>query len=120
MTPSRQRREGLIERIGLELQIIPRLFVDRRMPLWLKLVPAAGAAFLVNPVDFPGLLDDIIILVSTMIFFYEFAPKGLMEEHRQAVRNQIEAEWREASTQEEKIIDGQFQEGDNDKDQKKG
>ncbi len=120
MTPSRQRREGLIERIGLELQIIPRLFVDRRMPLWLKLVPAAAAAFLVNPVDFPGLVDDIVVLIITLFIFYEFAPKGLMEEHRQAVRNQIEAEWREASTQEEEIIDGQFQEDDNNNDQKLG
>ena len=120
MTPPRKRQEGLIERIGLELQILPRLFVDRRMPLWLKLVPAAGAAFLVNPVDFPGLLDDIIVVIITVFIFYEFSPKGLMEEHRQVVQNQIEAEWREASTQEEKIIDGQFQEDDNHKDTNKG
>ena len=115
MTPPPARREGLIERIGVELQVIPRLFGDRRMPVWLKLVPAAGAAFLVNPVDFPGLIDDVIVLLITFIVFFEFAPKGLVEEHRQAVRNQIEGEWREASTQDEKIIDGQFREDDNSK-----
>lgn len=115
MTPARNRSEGLIERIGLELQIIPRLFADRRMPFWLKVVPVVGLGFLVNPVDFPGLLDDLLVILITLFIFYEFAPKGLLEEHREVLRNQIDAEWHEASTPDEKIIDGQFRQDDNHK-----
>lgn len=120
MSADKQRREGWFEKIGLELQVLPRLYLDRRMPLWLKLIPLAGLAFLVNPVDFPTVVDDIVVLTVTIVLYYVLAPAKLMEEHRDQLRKQINGEWRDASQPGEKTIDGQFRQEDNYKDQNIG
>lgn len=117
------RRESLVDRIGIEIQVIEKLFLDRRMPFWLKLVPLLGLAFVVNPVDLPTMWDDLIVLILSLVVFYEFAPRGLAEEKRREIRNTIDAEWREASAKKEKVIDAEFKPVDNngvDRDEKGG
>jgi len=108
-----RRRESLIDRLGIEIQVIEKLYLDRRMPLWLKLVPLLGLAFVVNPVDFPTAWDDLIVLFLSMVVYIEFAPRGLAEEKRREIRSTIDAEWREASAKKEKVIDGEFKPVDN-------
>jgi hypothetical protein len=108
-----RRRESLIDRLGIEIQVIEKLYLDRRMPFWLKLVPVLGLAFAVNPVDFPTFWDDLIVLVVSLVVFIEFAPRGLAEEKRREIRNTIDAEWREAAAKQENVIDGEFKPVDN-------
>lgn len=108
-----RRRESLIDRVGIEIQVIEKLYLDRRMPFWLKLMPVLGLAFAVNPVDLPTFWDDVLVLVISLVVFIEFAPRGLADEKRREIRNTIEAEWREADAKKEKVIDAEFKPVDN-------
>lgn len=109
---SSKKRLSLVDRLDMEVQVITRVFLDGRMPFWLKLAPLAGLGYLVNPVDFPSLVDDLVVLVIAWLVFYEFAPEGLIREHRQAVRMQVEGNWNEVKPQQGEVIDGQFIEED--------
>ena len=58
-----------------------KLLLDRRIPLKYKLLPALGVAYVILPFDiipdmFPvfGVIDDILILASSVILFMIFGP----------------------------------------------
>ena len=61
--------------------IFLKLMLDRRIPIKYKLLPALGLAYVILPFDivpdmlpFLGFLDDIIILVGSIIIFMIFGP----------------------------------------------
>ncbi len=100
--PPEFHRRSLIEEFVLEGKLLFSLFLDRRVSFLLKLIPVAGLLFVVNPVDFPGVLDDLLILIFSLILFIELCPRPLVEEHRRQLRNVINGEWHE--TPEDKVV----------------
>ncbi len=113
--PPAFHRRSLIEELVLEGKLIFRLFLDRRVSLLLKLVPVTGFLFVVQPVDFPGVLDDLLVLVFSLILFVELAPRKVVEEHRRELRNVVNAEWHDAP-ENRTVIDGEIKDpGDRDK-----
>ncbi|MDY6877047.1 MAG: DUF1232 domain-containing protein [Chloroflexota bacterium] len=78
-----------------------RLFWDRRVPVWAKLIPPAALAYVLSPVDFipaaivPGLgqLDDIAVLLIGIKLFVELAPPEVVREHLLALGARIKG-WR--------------------------
>lgn len=64
------------------------LFTDSRVPLWLKICAAAGAVYVISPIDvIPdsvtgiGYLDDIIMVVLILQTFIEMSPDEVVLEH---------------------------------------
>ncbi len=113
--PPEFHRRSLIEEFVLEGKLIFRLFLDRRVSILLKLIPVAGLLFVVNPVDFPGVLDDLLVLIFSLILFVELCPRPVVAEHRKELRNVINAEWHEAP-EHKVVIDGELKDpGDQDK-----
>ena len=69
-------------------RLVFRLMMDRRVPLWTKLIPAAGLVYLIMPYDLLpdiipalGRLDDLIVIVLSIALFLVIAPRDVVAEH---------------------------------------
>ncbi len=99
------------------VKLIARLLLDRRVSGWLKLVPIAGIAYLISPIDIAvdtipilGQLDDAAVLWLANHFFIEFCPPEIVREHVKALVNNheiIAEERKKAAEKEPDIIDGE-------------
>ena len=63
------------------LRMIIRLLADRRVPIWVKLIPIAAVAYILFPMDlrpdfipFLGQIDDLLITILLVILFIALAP----------------------------------------------
>ena len=63
------------------LRMFIRLMADRRVPVWVKLIPVAAAIYIISPVDLRpdfipilGQLDDLLIAILLLVLFVVFAP----------------------------------------------
>ena len=63
------------------LRMFIRLMADRRVPLWVKLVPLAAVVYIVSPVDLRpdfipilGQLDDLLITILLLVLFVALVP----------------------------------------------
>ena len=71
------------------LNLFYRLFLDSRVPLYLKLFLVGTLLYVISPIDFIpellvpiiGGLDDIILLVLCLKVFLGWSPKEVVSEH---------------------------------------
>ena len=71
------------------LKLFYRLFLDSRVPFYLKLLLIGGILYVLSPVDFlPGFLlplvgglDDIIIIILVCKLFLSCSPPQVVMEH---------------------------------------
>ena len=69
-------------------RLIVRLMMDRRVPLWLKLVPTALAGiYIISPIDvvpdflpFLGRIDDLLALAAAGLLLILLAPRDVLME----------------------------------------
>ena len=83
--------------------------LDRRIPIKYKLLPALGLAYVILPFDivpdmlpFLGFLDDIIILVGSIIIFMIFGPLRKLSD---TMKNSQAKENRQKETD---IVEGKY------------
>ncbi|MGE5072300.1 MAG: YkvA family protein [Anaerolineae bacterium] len=84
---------NMIRDFILRVKLILRLIGDKRVNPWLKVIPIAGLAYLVSPLDIIpdimlpviGELDDAAILWLTNYLFIELCPPDVVEEHVKAL-----------------------------------
>ena len=69
-------------------RLVIRLMRDRRVPLASKLVVPAALLYVISPIDiFPdmlpvrGQIDDVLVLIVSLIVFLGMAPKDVVWEH---------------------------------------
>ena len=85
-------------------QLAWRLFWDKRVPLWIKVIPPAALVYFISPVDFipegllpgiPGLpfLDDLAIVILGAKLFIDLSPADVVREHLRALGAKVD-EWR--------------------------
>jgi len=80
---------GLIQELVLRIKLILRLMADRRVNVFLKLLPVAALVYLLSPVDLaPGLtlpvigtLDDAAVLWMGASLFVALCPEEVVQEH---------------------------------------
>lgn len=93
-----------------------RLFQDKRVPIWLKLIPPAALAYIIFPIDIvpdvvpaAGQLDDIAVLLLGIKLFIELAPPQIRREHLRALGAHTR-EWRVVDEDEQPstVVEGQF------------
>jgi uncharacterized membrane protein YkvA (DUF1232 family) len=80
---------GIVRDFLLRVKLILRLIGDRRVNPWLKIIPVAGVAYLLSPLDIIpdimlpviGELDDAAILWLTNYLFIELCPPDVVREH---------------------------------------
>ena len=80
---------GMLRDLVTRLKLIGRLMADRRVNIFVKLLPLASLAYLFSPVDLiPGVvlpvigaLDDAAILWVGSALLVELCPPKIVEEH---------------------------------------
>ncbi|MBW2619186.1 MAG: DUF1232 domain-containing protein [Deltaproteobacteria bacterium] len=77
----------------LYLRLYVRLFKDRRVPLWPKVLVIASLVYAFFPLDllpdwffFVGWIDDFILLIISLINLVRTSPRPVIEEHLRALR----------------------------------
>ncbi|MEA3376915.1 MAG: DUF1232 domain-containing protein [Anaerolineae bacterium] len=93
-----------------------RLFWDRRVPLWTKIVPPAALAYVLSPIDIlsdlPPMginqLDDIAVVLLGVRLFIELAPPDVVREHLRALGARVE-EWRVVDEGEAAVVEGGYE-----------
>lgn len=94
-----------------------RLFLDRRVPLWTKLIPPAAVAYVAVPFDILpdvalglGQLDDIAVVLLGIKLFIELAPPEVVLEHLRDLGARVD-EWRVVEDEEgaSALVEGTYQ-----------
>lgn len=107
-----------------QLRLAWRLFLDRRVPLWTKIVPPAALAYVLSPIDilsdFPPLglnqLDDVAVLFLGLKMFIELAPPEVVREHLEELGARLQ-EWRVVDEEEDAVVEGRYEIGEPAKDE---
>ncbi len=80
--------QGFFAELWQQAKLVVQLMLDRNVPIYLKLLPAAAVAYLLFPFDFlpdviPGIgqLDDITILLIGAKVFIELAPSDVVAKY---------------------------------------
>lgn len=102
-----------------QLRLAWRLFLDRRVPLWTKILPPAALAYVLSPIDILvdvppiGLnqLDDVAVLLLGVKLFIELAPPEVVREHLKDLGARIE-EWRVVEDEEATVVEGRHEIGE--------
>jgi uncharacterized membrane protein YkvA (DUF1232 family) len=106
-----------LQDVARQARLAWRLFWDRRVPMWTKLIPPAALAYLLFPIDLIpdvalglGQLDDVAVLLIGVKLFIELAPPDVVREHLLALGARIE-EWRVVDEEGESsvVIEGQYE-----------
>jgi uncharacterized membrane protein YkvA (DUF1232 family) len=100
---------GFFQNLILQGKLILRLMGDRRVNIFLKLLPVGALIYLVSPVDllpgavvpFIGALDDAAVLWLGATLFVNLCPEEIVQEHMSALQKVVPATWRDASRQDE-------------------
>ena len=81
---------GFWKKTYQELQLVWHVIQDERVPVYLKLIPAFVAAYLLSPFDLiPGFLpvvgqlDDIGLLLLTLKMFVNLTPNEIVAQYKQ-------------------------------------
>jgi uncharacterized membrane protein YkvA (DUF1232 family) len=89
---------GMLRDFVTRLKLIARLLGDRRVNIFIKLLPLASLAYLVFPFDLaPGIalpivgaLDDVGILWLGSTLFVELCPPKVVKEHMNELASNID------------------------------
>ncbi len=96
-----------------------RLFWDRRVPWWTKMIPPLTLAYILAPVDILpdlafglGQLDDVAIILIGAKLFIELSPPDVVREHLRALGARIQ-EWRVVDEEAKKgeppsVVEGKY------------
>ena len=103
--------------VARQARLAWRLFWDRRVPMWTKLIPPASLAYVLFPVDLIpdvalglGQLDDLAVLLIGVKLFVELSPPDVVREHLLALGARIK-EWRVVEEEGEPpaVIEGEYE-----------
>lgn len=104
---------GFLHELALRIKLILRLMGDRRVNLFVKIIPVASVLYLVNPIDLPTPIDDAAVLGLGMYLFMELCPQDVVTEHLKQLRN-INVIRTESDPENEIVVDAEFEEDDSD------
>lgn len=87
-----QRLAALLYHLPNFFRLFWRLFSDRRVPVWPKLMLVLVSVYVVVPVDFLpdflaglGQIDDLLVIFIGLQAFIRLCPKEIVREHVQAI-----------------------------------
>jgi hypothetical protein len=101
-------RFGFFQEVSLRVRLILRLMGDKRVNPFLKIIPIASLVYLVSPFDFPGPIDDALVVWLGTYFFVEMCPPGIVQEHMLALRLHVAGSSPDAPAPKEEVIDAEF------------
>ncbi|GAB4421018.1 MAG: hypothetical protein Kow002_09700 [Anaerolineales bacterium] len=89
---------GMFRDLVMRLKLIGRLMLDRRVNLFIKILPLFSLAYLFWPLDLAsgmvlpiiGAVDDAAILWFSNYLFIELCPPGVVNEHMQELTSNMD------------------------------
>ena len=121
----RNKDSGFFQDLILRIKLIMRLVGDKRVNIFLKILPVGGLIYLVSPIDIipdialpvVGYLDDALVVWLCSTLFVALCPDEVVQEHMNALHKVVNATWRDAPDQPgaDEFIEGETHEipGDN-------
>jgi len=102
---------GMLRDFATRLKLIFRLMGDRRVNIFLKVLPLASVAYLIWPLDaiaLPviGVLDDAAILWIGSTLFVELCPPDVVKEHHDQLTSNMDDSSGEVVDAESTDVDG--------------
>jgi hypothetical protein len=80
---------GFLPEIGQRIKLILKLMGDRRVNIFLKVIPVASLVYLVFPDLAIGPIDDALVIWLASYLFVELCPDEVVEEHLQRLHHVI-------------------------------
>ena len=77
---------GFLHEIALRIKLVLRLMGDNRVNPLVKIIPIASVAYVLNPIDIPGPIDDAAVFGVAMYLFMELCPPEVVQEHMDNLR----------------------------------
>ncbi len=103
---------GVFEGGALRIKLILRLMGDRRVSIFLKILPVFTLVYLFVPDLVVGPLDDAAVIWIGLTLFVELCPSEVVAEHIRALRAALESKWQPPKTdppiREDEVIEGEF------------
>jgi len=103
---------GMFEGLALRIKLIMRLMGDRRVSIFLKILPVFTIVYLFIPDLVIGPLDDAGVIWLGLTLFVELCPQQVVEEHMRTLRAALDSSWRQPPqsnpTRDEEVIEGEF------------
>lgn len=105
----REPNENFFGSLYNDMRLIVRLLKDRRVNFFLKFLPIGALIYLVVPFDaIPGIpLDDALVIWLGASLFIELCPDHIVQEHRDALNQRIEANNSPSKTS-SNVVDAEF------------
>jgi uncharacterized membrane protein YkvA (DUF1232 family) len=121
----RNQNSGFFQDLILRVKLILRLMGDKRVNIFIKILPIAALIYLISPVDlipgavipFIGALDDAAVLWLGATLFVNLCPEEVVQEHMNALQKVVTGSWRDVPEQAGtgEIIDAEAQADPEDK-----
>ena len=104
---------GLFQNFVRYLKLMGLLMKDRRVNIFVKILPVAALVYLVSPLDFIsgitfpviGALDDAAIIWIGTSLFIGLCPEEVVEEHKRTLDKVITGSWSEPAGTDDEIVD---------------
>lgn len=103
---------GVFHNVGLQIKLILRLLADRRVNIFLKLLPVGALLYFLIPDLAPGPIDDALVIWLGGFLFIELCPPDVVQEHMDELSQVIPGELKDPPEAEADIIDAEFWEED--------
>ena len=88
-SPDVRHLAGWVNEFLNQARLVWRLWNDREVPLWAKVIPPLALLYILSPIDLLpdpvlglGQLDDLAVLLLGAKLFVEMAPPGVVQRHR--------------------------------------
>ena len=77
------------------IRLFIRLMKDPKISPWIKVIPFLSLVYLVFPEMLLGPIDDALVMGLSVEIFIALVPNHILEEHRQALEDVIDGEFRD-------------------------
>ena len=86
-------KQGFFGDTIFNVSLMVKLFLDKRVPFYLKLIPVTAVVYLVVPYDLLiGPIDDAALLAGAVKLFISLCPAELVEEHTRKLQGTQKAQ----------------------------
>lgn len=111
------RSGGFFQDLADRFRLIGRLMMDSRINPFLKILPLGTLIYVFSPIDVLSLnpVDDAFVIWIGTTLFVELCPPQIVEEHMQALRRVVSAQWKDfpqPSNPNEEVVDGEYFDAD--------
>jgi hypothetical protein len=107
---------GFFTELTLRIKLILKLLGDRRVNVFLKILPVGSLVYLVMPDIAPGPIDDAALIWLATYLFVELCPPNVVQEHLEALKatRKVMDSYQETSQPEVhgEVVDGEIVDGD--------